>query len=109
MENDQRSENDGGRNTCNSGCTTTSSTLRNWRSRLCSQQAAETRLLPIAARTVAAHPEYQQVNRVGRDGVGLKGGWIFLVNTTTHVALRTVGDPEKLDFETAMRRAMPTV
>jgi hypothetical protein len=71
------------------------------------EQAPETRLLPIAARPVADHPEYQQVNRIGRDGVALKGGWTFLVNTTTRTVLRTVGDPDELDFETAMRRAMP--
>jgi len=71
------------------------------------EQAPETRLLPIAARPVVGHPEYQQVNRIGRDGAALKRGWTFLVNTTTQTVLRTVGDPEKLDFETAMGRAMP--
>ena len=39
------------------------------------EQAPETRLLPIAARPVAEHPEYQQVNRIGRDGAALKRGW----------------------------------
>jgi hypothetical protein len=71
------------------------------------EQAPETRLLRMAARPVAGHPEYQQVNRIGRDGVTLKGGWTFLVNTTTRTVVRTVGDPDELDFETAMRRAMP--
>jgi hypothetical protein len=71
------------------------------------EQAPETRLLPIAARPVAGHPEYQQVNRVDRDGAALKGGWTFLVNTTTRAVVRTVGDPDELDFETAMARAMP--
>lgn len=71
------------------------------------EQAPETRLLPIAARPVAGHPEYQQVNRVDRSGAALKGGWTFLVNTTTRTVLRTVGDPDKLDFETAMGRATP--
>ncbi|MBV8315265.1 MAG: hypothetical protein JOZ53_10035 [Planctomycetaceae bacterium] len=71
------------------------------------RQAPETRLLPIAARPVADHSEYQQVNRIGRDGVPLKGGWTFLVNTRIRTVLRTVGDPDELDFETAMRRAMP--
>jgi hypothetical protein len=71
------------------------------------EQAPETRLLPIAARPVAEHPEYQQVNRIGRDGAALKRGWTFLVNTTTRTVLRTVGDPDDLDFEAAMQRAMP--
>ena len=71
------------------------------------EQAAETRLLPIAARPVANHPEYQQVNRVDRAGATLKGGWTFLVNTSTRTVLRTVGDPDQLDFDTAMARAMP--
>jgi hypothetical protein len=71
------------------------------------EQAAETRLLSIAARPVAGHPEYQQVNRVDRAGAALKGGWTFLVNTSTRTVLRTVGDPDQLDFETAMARAMP--
>ena len=57
------------------------------------RQAPETRLLPIAARPVADHSEYQQVNRIGRDGAALKGGWTFLVNTRTRTVLRTVGDP----------------
>ena len=43
-------------------------------------QAPETRLLPMAARPVADHPEYQQVNRVDRSGAALKAGWTFLVN-----------------------------
>lgn len=43
------------------------------------EQAAETRLLPMTARAVADHPEYQQVNRIGRGGAALKGGWTFLV------------------------------
>jgi len=34
-------------------------------------------------------------------------GWTFLVNTTTRTILRTVGDPDDLDFEAAMQRAMP--
>jgi len=71
------------------------------------EQAPQTRLLPIAARPVAEHPEYQQVNRIGRDGAALKRGWTFLVNTTTRTVLRTVGDPDDLDFEAAMQRAMP--
>ena len=71
------------------------------------RQAPETRLLPIAARPVAHHPEYQQVNRIGRDGAALKRGWTFLVNTTTHAVLRTAGDPDELDFEAAMQRALP--
>jgi hypothetical protein len=71
------------------------------------EQAKETRLLPIAARPVVGHPEYQQVNRVDRTGAALTGGWTFLVNTTTGAVVRTVGDPDELDFETAMRRAMP--
>lgn len=71
------------------------------------EQAPETRLLPIAARPIADHPEYQQVNRIGRDGAALKRGWTFLVNTTTRTVLRTVGDPDDLDFEAAMQRAMP--
>jgi hypothetical protein len=29
------------------------------------------------------------------------------VNTMPHTVLRTVGDPHKLDFETAMSRATP--
>ena len=69
--------------------------------------APETRLLPIVASPVADHPDYQQVNRVDRSGAALKRGWTFLVNTTTRSVLRTVGDPDDLDFETAMRRAMP--
>ncbi len=72
-------------------------------------QAPETRLLPIAARLIADHPEYVQVNRVDRSGNALKDGWTFLVNTTTQSVLRTVGDPDELDFETAMRRAIPAV
>jgi hypothetical protein len=71
------------------------------------KQAPETRLLPIAARPVADNREYQQVNRIGRDGAALKRGWTFLVNTTTRTVLRTVGDPDDLDFEAAMQRAMP--
>jgi hypothetical protein len=71
------------------------------------EQAPETRLLPIAARPVADHPEYQQVNRIGRDGTALKRGWTFLVNTATRTVLRTVGDPDDLDFEAAMQHAMP--
>lgn len=71
------------------------------------RQAPETRLLPLAARPVADHPDYQQVNRIGRDGASLKRGWTFLVNTTTRTVLRTVGDPDNLDFEAAMQRAMP--
>jgi hypothetical protein len=71
------------------------------------EQAPETRLLPIAARPVADHPEYQQVNRIGRDGAALKRGWTFLVNTTTRTVVRTVGDPDNLDFEAALQRAMP--
>jgi len=47
------------------------------------------------------------VNRVDRGGAALKGGWTFLVNTTTRAVARTVGDPDQLDFETAMGRAMP--
>jgi hypothetical protein len=70
------------------------------------ERAAETRLLPIAARPVADHPEYQQVNRIDRDGAALKRGWTFLVNTTTRTVLRTVGDPDDLDFDDAMQRAM---
>jgi hypothetical protein len=35
------------------------------------EYAPETRQLPIAARPVANHPEYQQVNRIGRDGAAL--------------------------------------
>jgi hypothetical protein len=38
------------------------------------EHAAETRPLPIAARPVADHPPYQQVNRIDRDGVALKHG-----------------------------------
>ena len=72
------------------------------------EHAAETRLLPIAARPVADHPEYQQVNRIDRDGAALKRGWTFLVNTTTRTVLRTVGDPDDLDFDDAIQRAMPT-
>ncbi len=71
------------------------------------EQAPETRLLPIAARPVVGHPEYQQVNRVDRAGAALKGGWTFLINTTTRRVLRTVGDPDHLDFGIAMDRAMP--
>ena len=71
------------------------------------EQAPETRLLRIAARPVADHPEYQQVNGVDRDGAALKGGWTFLVNISTRTVLRTVGDADNLDFETAMGRAMP--
>ena len=71
------------------------------------EHARETRLLPIAARPIADHPEYQQVNRVDRDGAAVKNGWTFLVNTTTHTVLRTVGDPDNLDFETAISRATP--
>jgi len=71
------------------------------------EQAPETRLLAIAARPVADHPEYHQVNRIARDGAALKGGWTFLVNTSTRTVLRTVGDPDQLDFEAAMGRAMP--
>jgi hypothetical protein len=71
------------------------------------RQAPETRLLPLAARPVADHPEYQQVNRIGRDGASLKRGWTFLVNITTRTVLRTSGDPDELDFEAAMQRAMP--
>jgi hypothetical protein len=71
------------------------------------EQAPETRLLPIAARPIAEHPEYLQVNRIGRDGAALKRGWTFLVNTATHTVLRTVADPDDLDFEAAMQRAMP--
>ena len=37
----------------------------------------------------------------------LKRRWTFLVNTTTRTVLRTVGDPDELDFDAAMRRAMP--
>jgi hypothetical protein len=70
-------------------------------------QAPETRLLPMAARPVPDHPEYQQVNRVDRSGAASRAGWTFLVNTTTRTVLRTVGDPDELDFEIAMRRAMP--
>lgn len=71
------------------------------------EQDPETRLLPIAARPVADHPDYQQVNRIGRDGAALKRGWTFLVNTATRTVLRTVGDPDDLDFEAAMQHAMP--
>ena len=71
------------------------------------EHAAETRLLPIAARPVADHPEYQQVNRIDRDGAALKRGWTFLVNTTTRTVLRTVGDPDDLDFDDAIQRVMP--
>ncbi len=70
------------------------------------EQAPETRLLPIAACPIADHPEYQRVNRIGRDGVALKGGWTFLVNTTTRTVLRTAGDPDEFDFEIAMQRAI---
>ena len=73
------------------------------------EQAPETRLLPIATRPITGHPEYVQVNRVDRSGAPLKGGWTFLVNTTTRIVLRTVGDPDQLDFETAMRRAVPAI
>jgi hypothetical protein len=73
------------------------------------RQAPETRVLPMAARPVPDHPEYQQVNRIGRDGRALKGGWTFLVNLATRSVVRTVGDPDQLDFETAMQRAMPAV
>jgi hypothetical protein len=51
------------------------------------EHAAETSLLSIAARPVADHPEYQQVNRIGRDGAVLKRGWTFLVNTARHAGL----------------------
>jgi hypothetical protein len=71
------------------------------------EQAPETRLLPIAARPVTDHPEYQQVNAIGRDGAAFKRGWTFLVNTNTRTVLRTVGDPDDLDFDAAMQRAMP--
>jgi hypothetical protein len=57
------------------------------------QHAPETRLLPMAARPVLGHPEYQQVNRVDRSGAALKGGWTFLVNIETRPVIRTVGDP----------------
>jgi hypothetical protein len=87
--------------------TTDPAELANTALALVREQAPETRLLPIAARQVANHPEYQQVNRIGRDGAALKRGWTFLVNTTTRAVVRTVGDPDELDFETAMRRAMP--
>ncbi len=73
------------------------------------EQAPETRLLPIAARPITGHPDYQQVNRVDRSGGALKGGWTFLVNNTTQTVLRTVGDPDRLDFEIAMKRSMPAV
>ena len=71
------------------------------------EQAPETRLLRMAARPVSGHLDYQQVNPVDRDGKALKRRWTFLVNTTTRTVLRTVGDPDQLDFEAAMRRAMP--
>jgi hypothetical protein len=71
------------------------------------EHAAETRLLSIAARPVADHPEYQQVNRIGRDGAVLKRGWTFLVNTTSRTVLRTAGDPDDLDFDDAIQRVMP--
>lgn len=61
----------------------------------------------IAARPVADHPEYQQVNRIGRDGAVLKRGWTFLVNTTSRTVLRTAGDPDDLDFDDAIQRVMP--
>ena len=70
-------------------------------------QAPETRLLPMAARPVPDHPDDQQVNRVDRSGAASRAGWTFLVNTTTLTVLRTVGDPDELDFEIAMRCAMP--
>ena len=73
------------------------------------EQAPETRLLPIAARPITGHPEYMQVNRVDRSGTALRGGWTFLVDTTTRLVLRTVGDPDELDFETAMARAAPAI
>jgi hypothetical protein len=70
-------------------------------------RAPETRLLPMAARPVPGHPEYQQVNRIDRSGAALKAGWTFLVNTATRTVVRTVGDPDELDFDNAMGRAMP--
>lgn len=71
------------------------------------EKAMETRLLPMAARPVPDHPEFQQVNRVDRSGTALKSGWTFLVNITARTVVRTVGDPDELDFENAMRRGMP--
>ena len=70
------------------------------------QRAAETRLLPIAARPVPDHPGYFQVNRVDRTGRALPGGWSFLVDLTKPSVVRASGDPGRLDFAAALRRGI---
>ena len=70
------------------------------------EQAAETRLLPIAARPAVGHPN---TNRsTGSTGRCCALGRMDFPGEHRHPAvLRSVGDPDKLDFEIAMGRAMP--
>ncbi|WP_421845731.1 hypothetical protein [Mycobacterium sp.] len=70
------------------------------------QRAPETRFLPLAARLVPDHPGYFQVNRVDRAGRVLPNGWTFLANMTKRAVVRTSGDPDRLDFTTALRRGV---
>ena len=65
----------------------------------------ETRFVPIAARPVPDHPGYFQVNRVDRTGRALPGGWTVLVDLTKRTVVGTSGDPDRLDFAAARRRA----
>ena len=48
------------------------------------------------------HKGYFQVNRVAR---ALPGGWTFLIDPTKRTVVRTSGDPDRLDFAAALRRA----
>ena len=67
-------------------------------------RAPETHFLPIAARPVPDHPGHFQVNRLDRTGRALPGGWTFLVDPTKPTAVRTSGDPDRLDVAAALRR-----
>ena len=68
-------------------------------------RAPETRFLPIAARPVPDHPGYFQVNRVDRTGRALPGGRTFLVDLTKRTVVGSSGDPDRLNFAAALRRA----
>lgn len=66
-------------------------------------KAAEALFGRFAARRVAGHPDWVQVNRVDREGILLSNGWTYLVNSRSGKVVRTTIRSDELDFNSAVR------
>lgn len=66
-------------------------------------RAPEARFGRFMSRPVSGHPDWVQVNRVDSAGHVLRGGWTYLVNMRTSKVVRATGDPDALEFNSAVR------